>query len=314
MITWDEDSIDYLLRAKGAGQSYQQIAKKLGTTSEAIRSKYRKLLRKHSDSKPDSEVPQSSEIIPAEKKHKKIPQKNEHKKAPLQPLTLDLHDCLVASDFHTPGENERAVQALIEYAIKHKVKHLIIAGDFWNQDSVSRWELKDPQMSLSYEIEQGLKLIHRLTKYMNLYFVKGNHDIRLCKAINYALTFSDWMKSITGNKFNKTVFVTNFDYLYLKSDNTKFRICHPDMYSRIKGSQVTMLAHDLQENVMMGHQHFFSMTTNKTGKYVGIDLGCMCDTKKFLYKNASTSRCPEWENAFVHVKGGRVHPITWYSF
>lgn len=300
IIVWDKQKINFLLRAKKAGHTYQEIADELGTTAASVRSKFRKLMRKETN----NELPD-------------MPSTTHKLEAPttvIQPLTLNLHECLVASDFHVPGESERAVQALIEYAIKHKIKHLIIGGDFWHQDAVSKWELKDPGMSLPLEIERGLKLIHRLTKYMNLYFVRGNHDIRLCRSINYALSFSDWMKSITGGKFNKTVFVTNFDYMYLQSDNVKFRICHPDIYSRIKGSQVSMLAHDLQEHVMMGHQHFFSMSTNKTGKYICIDLGCMCDTKKFLYKNASTSKCPEWENAFIHVKGGRVHPITWFNF
>lgn len=298
MNTWDEESIEYLLRAKKEGQTYQQIADEVGMHAEAVRSKYRHLTGSKGDKK--SETTCNTPTCP--------------QRATKLPLVLDLHQCIVSSDFHTPGENEKAVQALIQYATKHKIKHMIIGGDFWNQDSVSRWELKDPSMSLPYEIERGLKLIERLTKHMKLYFVRGNHDVRMCKVINYALSYSEWMKSIVGNKFGKSVFVTDFDYAYLNSSGTKFRVCHPDMYSRVKGSQVGMIAHDLQENVIMGHQHFFSVSTNKTGRYICIDSGCMCDPKKFLYKNASTSKCPEWENAFLHIKGGRVHPITWYTF
>lgn len=312
MFTWTKKTEQYVLTAKKKGKTYGEMADQLGTTPCSVRSKYRKLIRRMA--KKAASVNNISENMAKEEEDFFDEDILADRPEPMQSLELDVDECLVASDFHVPGESEEAIRELIQYSIKHKIKHLIIAGDFWHQDAVSRWELKDPNMSLADEIERGIKLINRLSKYMNLYFVKGNHDVRLCKAINYSLNFSAWMKSLVGNKFNKTVFVTEFDYMYLKSRNVRFRICHPQLYSRIKTSQVTALAHDLHENVIMGHQHYFSMTTNKTGKYICIDSGCMCDIRRFLYKNASTTKCPEWENGFIHIKGGKVRPVSWYTF
>lgn len=302
MFEWTKKHEQYLLDAKSKGKTYAQIADFLDTTPCSVRSKYRKLLRRIARTS-------SRDNVNISHKHTEYTRPE-----PKQPLRLEVHECLVASDFHVPGENEEAVKHLLNYAIKNKIKHLIIAGDFWHQDAVSKWALKDPNMSLAEEIERGIKLINKLSNYMNLYFVKGNHDIRLCNALNFSLSFSDWMKSLVGKKFNKTVFVTDFDYMYLDSNQVPFRICHPPLYSRIKTSQASALAHDRHENIIMGHQHFFSMTTNKTGKYICIDSGCMCDIERFLYKNASTTRCPEWENGFIHIKGGKVRPVCWYTF
>jgi predicted phosphodiesterase len=305
VFEWTKKKEQYVLDAKKSGHTYAEIADEIGTTPLSVRSKYRKLQKKLlKDQHPKIG-------FAANQTHRRP---KDTRPDPILPFELELDECLVASDFHVPGESEEAVNQLIHYAIKNKIKHLIIAGDFWHQDAVSRWALKDPNMTLADEIERGIKLITRLSRYMSLYFVQGNHDTRLCSAINFSLSFSSWMRSLVGNKFNKTVFVTDFDYMFLKSNHTTFRICHPQLYSRIKTSQASALAHDLHENIIMGHQHFFSMTTNKTGEYICIDSGCMCDIKRFLYKNATTTRCPEWENGFIHVKGGKVKPICWYTF
>lgn len=306
MFEWTTKKEQFLLKEKSNGKTYTQIAEKLGTTHCSVRSKYRKLLKKIAKQHGRGKVNNIEDTYLEITKNKQA--------APIDPLELNIDECLVASDFHVPGEDEASVKALVRYAIQNKIKHLIIGGDFWHQDSVSRWALKDPNMTLAKELDRGIKLINYLSKYMNLYFVKGNHDNRLCEAINFSLTFSEWMQSLVGNKFNKTIFVTDFDYLYLTSGDRTFRVCHPKLYSRIKTSEVTKLAHDLHENVIMGHQHFFSLTTNKTGKFICIDSGCMCDIRLFLYKNASTTKCPEWENGFVHIKGGKVKPICWYTF
>ena len=297
---WTKKREQYVWDAKRDGHTYLEIAEELGTTPCSVRSKYRKLLKRHSKAKTNVSTQ---------------PRKNDDRRPdPVLPLELEVDECLVASDFHVPGESTEAVEKLIDYAIKNKIKHLIIAGDYWHQDAVSRWALKDQSMPLDEEIERGVALINRLTKYMSLYFVKGNHDTRLCEALSFKLSFPMWMRSLVSEKYNKTVFVTDFDYMFLKSNDVSFRICHPRMYSRIKTSTVSNIAHDLHENVIMGHQHYFSMTTNKTGKYICMDSGCMCDITRFLYKNASTSRCPEWENGFIHIKGGKVKPICWYTF
>ena len=302
MFEWTKKSEQYVLDAKKKGVTYASMAQHLGTTPCSVRSKYRKLLKRIAKQNSRENVNINATYVQ--------PLRPE----PEQPLKLEVHECLVASDFHVPGENEEMVTLLLNYAIKNKIKHLIIAGDFWHQDAVSRWALKDPNMPLAEEIERGVKLINRLSNYMNLYFVKGNHDVRLCNALNFSMSYSAWMRTLVGEKYNKTVFVTDFDYMYLDSNEVIFRVCHPMLYSRIKTSQVAALSHDLHENVIMGHQHFFSMTTNKTGKYICMDSGCMCDITRFLYKNASTSKCPQWENGFIHIKGGKVRPICWYTF
>jgi len=225
-------------------------------------------------------------------------------------LTVRAEECLACSDVHAPGESKLWINRLIEYAIANKIKTLFIIGDFWNNDSVSKWERKDPTMNLKKELEHGVVLLKKLTKHMRVYLLCGNHDERMPKVLKYALSFSEWMQNI----YSHNIVVTDFDYMYMQSGNKKFRLCHPNMYSRIKGNISSNLAQDKHENVIVGHSHFLSLSTNKTGKYLCIDSGCMCDPNLFLYKNASTSRCPDWENGFIHIKSGKVKLISDNTF
>lgn len=225
-------------------------------------------------------------------------------------LTVKATDCLVCSDIHVPGHSKRWIGELLRYRKQRNIKQIVIVGDFWNFDAISKWELKDNRTSLAQEIEIGKSLLLRLQREAQIFLVTGNHDARMPSALNHAITYREWVHS----SISPDVVVTDCDYLYLESGGKKFRLCHPSLYSKIKGSCASALAHDLHENVMMGHQHFLSLTTNKTGQYIAVDLGCMCDPQAFLYKQVLTSRFPDWENGFVHVHNGRIKLITDFTF
>jgi predicted phosphodiesterase len=225
-------------------------------------------------------------------------------------LTVTVDEALVCSDVHVPGQSEPYIKKLIKYGIEHGIKHLFIVGDYWNHDAISRWELKDRNMGLADELKVGQELLQKLTKYFFVYMVCGNHDARMPRILKYAISFSDWMATIHAKK----VVVTDYDYMFLESNGEKFRLCHPDLYSIVKNKSASLLAQDLQEHIIMGHQHYFSIATNKTGRYLAIDCGCMCDTDAFIYKKASTTRCPEWENGFIHINNGLVKLITDFTF
>lgn len=233
---------------------------------------------------------------------------------PEDELEAEANDCIVASDFHVPGENKAAIRQMMEYAREHKIKTLIINGDFWNNDAVSAWELKDPNMKLSKEIQQGCRLMRMLLQHFTVHLVCGNHDVRMPRALNHTISYVEWMTTLFPEEMNDTLFVTNFDHLYLKSGGKTFRICHPSLYSKIKGRVVSLLSQDIHENVIMGHQHFLSLSSNSTGHFVCVDGGCMCDTKAFLYKKATTSRFPAWENGFIHVRDGKIRLMACYTF
>lgn len=227
-----------------------------------------------------------------------------------QPLQLRLRDFLVCSDIHVPGESVEWINKLLLYRQKEGIQSIVVAGDFWNFDAVSRWECKDKNLGMQAELQKGIALLQRLTKHAKVYLICGNHDIRLPKQLDFTLSFKEWIDTL----FIKNCIATDFDHLYVISGPRKFRICHPDLYSTIKGRQASFLSQDLHEDIIMGHQHYLSLSTNKTGKYLSLDSGCLCDPEKFRYKKAATSRCPSWENGFFHIKEGKVRLISNFTF
>ena len=224
--------------------------------------------------------------------------------------TVYSSESIVCSDIHVPGESEYWLRKLIKYGKTHNIKTLFVAGDFWNFDEISRWDLKDKDMGLTKEIKRGRDILEEFSNHFATMLVCGNHDKRLPVALGNSLSYQDWVKALDI----ENIYATDSDHAFLISTGEKYRICHPDLYSRIKGNQVVNISHDLQENVIMGHQHFMSYSTNKTGKYIAIDSGCMCDPNAFQYKRAATTRLPAWENGFIHVKEGKVRMISDFTF
>lgn len=325
MSEWTHGEVEILVSLYNNGATYDVIANELSRTRSSIDRKIR-LLKKAGNIFGDRYKKQYAQKYAATKGELlEVAEVTADRRSPVQQklppgytanvdtdadLVVELNEFLVAGDFHVPGESPEWINTLIKYGNEHDVHDLFIAGDFWNHDSVSRWQLKDPELNLKVEIKSGIALVKKLLKHFRLYFVCGNHDARLPKALNYSLNFSDWMEALFGD----SVTTTNFDYCKVISAGETFRVCHPEYYSVNKGSQVALLSHDLQEHIIMGHQHFASLSTNKTGRYICADLGCMCDANKFYYKKSATTRYPRWENGFVHVKDGKLRMICDYSF
>lgn len=290
---WPEEDIERLRELKSSNLSFTEIGKEMGRSRNSVRNKWVRMGEQEHAAPPTHLPPGATQALDK-----------------ISEVSIEAEEFLVASDFHVPGEDRRWIKRLLDYGKKNGVTTLVINGDFWNHDSVSRWQFKDPSMGLKLEIKKGIALVKELQQQFKLYFVCGNHDSRLPKALNYALNFSDWMDALFGDE----IVVTDFDFMRVKSGKREFRVCHPEYYSRVKGSEATTLAHDLQENIIMAHQHFLTMTTNKTGRYLCVDCGCMCDQDVFYYKKSATSKFPSWENGFVHIKGGKVRLVCDYTF
>ena len=160
------------------------------------------------------------------------------------------------------------------------------------------------------EIACAKQVISRLMQQFEVYLVCGNHDKRLPYFMKGNLDFKRGVKTL----LNSNIKVTNHDHMFLTSGNSEFRICHPDRYSLVKGKISSNLSQDLQENIIMGHPHYFSLMLNKTGKYTCVEMPCMCDIHAFEYKNSSTTNNPEWNNGFLHIKAGKIRAITNFTF
>jgi len=305
MSDWTPKEVATLISLYNEGKRYIELADFMGKSKDAIDSKIRHMRKKGDIGRRAPDPKAMTKPVPV-----KLPPGQQAPTANDEEVLVYSNEFLVAGDFHIPGQSDEWIDKLLQYGVDNKIPELFIAGDFWNFDAVSRWQLKDPALSLKVEIKRGKEIVDRLREHFVLYFVCGNHDSRLPRALNYTLNFNDWMEALFGD----TVVTTNYDYIKAISGDKTFRICHPGYYSVNKGSQVALLAQDLQENIIMGHQHFASISTNKTGQFICIDLGCMCDANKFYYKKSATTRYPRWENGFVHIKDGNARMICDYSF
>lgn len=224
-------------------------------------------------------------------------------------MDINLYESLICADIHVPGHSIKMMERMIEYGQRKRIHKVVIAGDYWNFDAISKYELKDHNLSLDKELKVGKAILERLTNNFEVYMICGNHDKRLTYALRGSLTLKDAMENI-----NDKVKTFNTDFIHIKSGNRIFRICHINNYSTIKGKVVSGMSQDLQENIMSGHPHYFSIQTNKTGKFISVDIPCMCDPDQFEYKSQNTTNNPQWNHGFIHLRNGKIRMLTDFTF
>ena len=228
----------------------------------------------------------------------------------MKTLNVRADDAIVCSDFHVPMQSEPFINKMIMYVRANgHPDTLIVAGDFWNFDKLSDFEVKD-KYTLDEEFSSGKVLIDRLlSNFARIFMVKGNHEERLPRAMGNYIGYAEMMKHL-----HPKIVVVEMDHLILRSGKKEIKIAHQKMYSSIKGKIVSMLAHFGQQHLMIGHSHNAYISTDHTSRHIAVDLGCMCDPNKVIYKQMRTNTYPAWDNAFAHVKNGRVRLITKETF
>lgn len=100
------------------------------------------------------------------------------------PYTLpnDCKNILILSDIHVPYHNLEALTLAIRYGLDHQVDTIFLNGDFMDFYSLSRYE-KDPRKrDFVGELEMGRQILKRLRELFpnaRMYYLQGNHDLRL---------------------------------------------------------------------------------------------------------------------------------------
>jgi hypothetical protein len=124
----------------------------------------------------------------------------------------------------------------------------VIAGDFLNFDSLSQYDPKQQEAGLEREINEAVGVMRILLEtFEDIYYIWGNHDARLHKALSYKLQFrhamrlvfgdlgSNWL--LTGSPSPISIIVT-----FREQPDVPWYVCHPASYSRVPLSQGRRLA------------------------------------------------------------------------
>ena len=109
-----------------------------------------------------------------------LPESHQEKREPYI-LPKQCNNILLISDLHIPYHDIDALTIALEYGVENKVNTIIILGDLIDFHKVSRFEADPKKRSIKQEFDaakQFLRVLRQLFPTQEIYWLKGNHDVR----------------------------------------------------------------------------------------------------------------------------------------
>lgn len=211
----------------------------------------------------------------------------------------------LASDFHLPLTNWGLVNEFIDHARDIKATNwCAIAGDFFNIDSLSQFDFKQPESTLHAEQYAGNTVMKKLLEtFGKIYFSWGNHDARIHKALGYNVDFATAMKmmlfELSDEEMSRITF-SNLDYITIHTAQGDCRVNHPKAYSATPLVQARKMASKYLCHIVNAHSHHTAISHDVSGKFVCAELGGFFQANKTMYLQRTTSFA-EWQPGYGFI-------------
>lgn len=219
-----------------------------------------------------------------------------------KPLTL-AGDFMVVGDIHVPTTDYGVTTRVSAIARQH-LEHprLIIAGDLFNMDLFSRYPTYTTLPGWREESEAARQLLEEWSEvFEEIFIIMGNHERRPSKMLQSAQLSTDLVNSVTlGMK--KPPIVSNYGWLTVDG---KWRITHPDRYSRDQLKVAAELAERHHMNIISFHEHHLSIGMDKYKRYIVVNGGGLFDDEQMDYIHRDDgSSAANMQKGFVMLRGG----------
>jgi len=215
---------------------------------------------------------------------------------------------IVTADWHFPLFDPVLGNKVFKTAEETGIDTLLIAGDVFHMDALSRFEPKQKDVELWEEIQVAQESMSvLLDHFKHIYVIKGNHDMRLVKALGFYIQFEQAMRMVfgsLGDDLLKRITFSNLDHMWVKpkkksSSYESWYVCHPSSsYTQVPLSKGRVLSDKYNTNVIAAHSHHFAMGFARDGKRVVAEAGGLFDASKTEYLQETTSY-PIWQQGYM---------------
>lgn len=241
-----------------------------------------------------------------------------------QPIRLDVRKQgagAITSDWHHPVTDYGLVNTFIDHARDIGATNwLIVAGDWFNVDSLSSFDFKQDDANLVKEIYGSTQTMERLLEtFDKVYLSWGNHDARVHKALGYKVPFTTAMRFMFSDLdpalFDDRIVLSNLDNIIVDSPRGPLLVAHPKAYSSVPLTNARKLASKHLMHVFTGHSHHTAIGHDVSGEFTCGEIGGFFDRKKVAYLQRTTT-FPNWQNGygFMDVDGFPViEGVGWSS-
>lgn len=225
-----------------------------------------------------------------------------------KPVVIEDDAVAITADWHVPITDIPYVNRFIESSREHGIKTLLIAGDFFNFDAISRFDEHQEDAGLEKELAAGEFLMRTLLEtFDSIYYIWGNHDARLHKALGFAIQFKNAMRLVFGSlgvEALERITFSNLDHAWVKqTDGREWYVCHPQSYNRTPLSTARALAAKMNANVITAHSHHCAIGYAVDGERIVAEAGGLFDRHQTAYLQRTTTH-PNWAQGFCLLKSG----------
>jgi predicted phosphodiesterase len=215
------------------------------------------------------------------------------------PITLELKRTLVLADIHCPFHDENMLELVRKVAQHHAVEQIVVAGDVFHFDDISRHSRAQNNTRLQTDLYTGGKVLLNLAELAPVYVTSGNHDERMATKLDTALSFHNVVTmALNGNTPRNVITVTDYDYVFM---NSMFMIGHLSSYSAVPGKVAAELAQRHKRHVLGGHDHIRGVKMSANGLYFGVSIGGTMRADHFWYAERRMSKYPASQQGFAFI-------------
>lgn len=254
-------------------------------------------------------------------------------------------DYLCLGDPHAPHHDAPFINRAILTAQDAGIKAAIVGGDWLDNLALSAWpedfkpapnmisgQAYDRLMTIANtltgsarqeiidtitqateddSLQAEIKSVREMLQAFNanfdaVYYIMGNHEQRLIRKLEKALGTADFSALFMGN--NPKAHLIPYYWTTFESGGQPWRVTHPNGAG--KGVSGLKLAAKYQANVIMFHNHHFSVRSEISGKFVGIEPGHCLDEKRAHYVAVRDNSADMHINGAVIVKAGKFRLIN----
>jgi hypothetical protein len=220
-------------------------------------------------------------------------------------------DVMITADWHIPLYDPGYVNEMILTARRYGLRDLILAGDFFNFDALSAYDPKQHTAGLENELYEATAVMRVLLEsFDTIYYLWGNHDVRLHRALGFAIEFREAMRmvfGILGDEALERVKFTNLDHMWVDvGDAYQWYICHPKSYTSVPLSGAIKLSSKMNAHVITAHSHHCAVGHGVDGQKVVAEIGGLFDKNKTAYLQRTTN-FPTWQQGYAFLLDGKLN-------
>jgi hypothetical protein len=226
-------------------------------------------------------------------------------------LDVSLDSVTVIADLHVPYHSPSMLQRVIDMSALLSSRDLVIAGDLFNFDSVSKWPNSSEPESLQTELITAGELLLELSRhYDRMYILSGNHDEWLGRAANAHLRMNDLVSmALARNTLSCSLTVTDYDYMYANVYGQPWVFGHLSQFSKRPGEIARKISERHSRNVAVGHDHIQGYTSSEDGKFLCVSIGAMISldddgSSPMWYKERRLNSFAPVQNGFLILDKG----------